>query len=439
VAAPIDPLTLALYAVIITYVWRWQDLFPILGKVKLPVLALLAILGLYILDQDARRSLGRAVHPITKAAVALLALAVLSVPGSLYPGLSFRFILNDLSKNIAVLVVLAASIRTMADVRRFLSMLLIGGGVYALYVYFKVPVGADGRLGGLVYYDANDLGMLMVSCIPIALFYVLRGRSALIRIGATLLVGLFTLSIVHSGSRGAFLGLIAIGIYITIAWKSAPRTRRIGSVLAVVAALLVFGGDKYWGMMGTLLHPESDYNWSGQAESGRMELWKRGIGYMLANPILGVGARCFPVAEGVISPLAGRQEYGIGLKWSAAHNAYVQVGAELGIPGLIMLLTLVGQAFKTARRADDGRSPGMPMTRAEKDVQVLGDGLACSVVGFAVTAFFLSQGYAVFFLVLCGIIVGFGKVAGQRVEPPPHLSRKRPRMTRTSLASEPIR
>src|SRR2546426_7538451 len=42
-------------------------------------------------------------------------------------------------------------------------------------------------------------------------------------------------------------------------------------------------------------------------ESGRIEVWRRGVGYMLQSPILGVGPDNFQTAEGRLSPFANRR------------------------------------------------------------------------------------------------------------------------------------
>src|SRR6266446_1428225 len=76
----------------------------------------------------------------------------------------------------------------------------------------------------------------------------------------------------------------------------------------------------------------------------------RGLGYMVDHPAFGVGMRHFQVAEGTISSRARLQERGIGVWWGAAHNTFVQAGAELGIPGLLLLLGLLGTAFQSLRR-----------------------------------------------------------------------------------------
>jgi O-antigen ligase len=409
-SAKVDLLLLAVAVSILTYVWRVQDLYPILAAVKLPILASLAMYGLFVIDSDGRRKLKTIRHPVTICVVAIMALAVASVPTSLYQGLSFGFIKDDLGKNFMLMIILAASIRTLEDVRRYAAFMVIGGAIYAQFVYLNLSIGPSGRLGNIAYYDANDLGMLLVCSFPLAVFFALRARTLFGRAAAALCIGLFMVVIIKTGSRGAFLGLVGVGGYLLLAFRSVPPKVRLGAIGACLAVLLLAGNETYWSMMRTLLNPTADYNWSGKSEDGRMEVWKRGVGYMLSRPLTGVGVRAFPVAEGTISPLAKRQEYGIGLKWSAAHNSFVEIGAELGIPGLVVLVLLLVHAYKAARGVDPAPGRGT----SQSDEVVLGHALAGTIIGYAICGFFLSQAYAAYMFVIYGVIVGLAKVAGVR-------------------------
>ena len=100
--------------------------------------------------------------------------------------------------------------------------------------------------------------------------------------------------------------------------------------------------------MGTIM---SDADYNRNDESGRMQIWQRGVGYMLRYPILGVGPGNFQTAEGTLSPFAQRQQFGVGVRWNAAHNSFVQVGAELGLPGLILFVAIIATAFRALRRS----------------------------------------------------------------------------------------
>lgn len=404
----VDLLLVAVITCILTYAWRVQDLVPVLASIKLPILGSLGAYGLYAITSDSRRKLKSIRHPVTKYLVVIMALAVASVPTSLYQGLSFGFVKDDLGKSFLLMIILAASVRAVEDVRRYVAAVVIGGAFYAQYVYLYVDVGMSGRLGNLVYYDANDLGMLLVCTMPLAIFFAIRGRTLLARMASVLTIGLFLLVIVKSGSRGAFLGLIGFGAYLLVGYRAIPSKIRVGAVVACFAGLLLAGNETYWGMMQTLLNPSADYNWSGNSDSGRMEVWKRGIGYMLHRPLTGVGARAFPVAEGQLSPLADRQQYGIGLKWSAAHNSFVEIGAELGVLGLIAFVLLLVHAYRAAR----GVSPGEPRGGRPSDAVFLGHALAGSIVGYVICGFFLSQAYAAYMFIIYGLIVGLAKVTG---------------------------
>lgn len=396
----------------LTYVWRLQDIYTILGSIKLPILAAAGMLGMYFMDQDPRRAFATVSHRITKTCTAIVVLAVASVPTSVYQGLSFGFIKDDFSKTFLLMLILIASIREFEDLRRYAGALVIGGFIYAQYIYLNVPVGMNGRLGNLVYYDANDLGMLLVCSIPLALYFLLRGRHFAVKVLSAVAIALFILVIVKTGSRGAFLGLIAVGVYLLIGFTSVRKPMRIAAVAGAFAVLMLVGNETYWTMMGTLLNPKEDYNWSGQSETGRMDVWKRGMGYMISRPITGVGVRAFPVAEGTITERAALQEYGIGFKWSAAHNSFVEIGAELGVFGLVFLILLLTWAYTTARTAfAPARASPRSVTVAASDELMLGQALAGSIVGYTVCGFFLSQAYAVYMFTIYGLIVGLAKVA----------------------------
>jgi O-antigen ligase len=175
-------------------------------------------------------------------------------------------------------------------------------------------------------------------------------------------------------------------------------------VAVVVLVLAGAASDQYWRQMGTILS-DADYNQT--SESGRLQIWQRGIGYMFQHPILGVGANNFGMAEGTLSPMAERQQFGAGVRWNAAHNSLVQVGAELGLPGLALFIAIIATAF--AALARPRRRPGV-----ERDVQEpspeLRQALTASLIGFVVGAFFLSLAYSEMLFTLVAMAVSLTKV-----------------------------
>jgi O-antigen ligase len=155
--------------------------------------------------------------------------------------------------------------------------------------------------------------------------------------------------------------------------------------------------------MGTIMS-DADYNRS--EETGRMKIWQRGVGYMLQYPVFGVGPNNFNAAEGRLSPIAERQQFGRGVKWNAAHNSYVQIGAELGFPGLVIFVGMIAAAFMALRRSR--RSAGM--ARADHAGSELTQALSASLIGFIVGALFLSLAYSEILFTLLALAVALQKV-----------------------------
>src|SRR5439155_15598037 len=142
-----------------------------------------------------------------------------------------------------------------------------------------------------------------------------------------------------------------------------------------------FASEAYWTRISTIWGGEAgvtnQYD-AGGITAARWDVWKTGLLLFLNNPLIGVGAGAFSVAEGYSHGGAG--------KWSTAHNSFLQIGVELGIGGLILFVFVLYQAVvscqELARRGSDG--PGRPALRP------LARGLEIGLYGYLVTGFGLS-------------------------------------------------
>src|SRR5262249_21341801 len=130
-------------------------------------------------------------------------------------------------------------------------------------------------------------------------------------------------------------------------FRAVSIAKRVAALAVVGVVVLAAATDRYWTQMGTILS-ETDYNQT--EETGRLQIWQRGVGYIAQYPLFGVGADNFQAAEGLLSPMATRQQYGVGVKWSAPHNSFLQICAELGIPGLVFFVGMLVSAFRTLKR-----------------------------------------------------------------------------------------
>jgi O-antigen ligase len=381
-----------------------HQLFPVLEAFRPAMLTGLFAIVMYLLDRRAERRLGRLFVGTTAYLIAFLVWMVLAVPGALAPGNSFDLVFGDFVKTVLMYLVVAGAVRGIRDAERLAAVYFIAAAVYASVVIarFEVGGGKDWRLGRLYYYDANDFATFAVTAMPLGLYVLCGARRTLTRAFAAAGLAVLTAAFVRAGSRGGLIALLAVIGFIVVRYTGIPLRWRVGVTALVVAVLLATASDRYWEQMGSIVS-ETDYNFT--EETGRIQVWRRGVGYMLQSPIFGVGPNNFPVAEGKLSPFASRQELGIGVRWTAAHNTFVQVGAELGIPGLVLFITIVASAFAALRRSARGASAGADASQPQ-----LSQALTASLIGFVVGSCFLSLGYHEILYTLVALAVGLEKV-----------------------------
>lgn len=372
-------------------VWRFQELLSVLGKAKISLLLEIALVIALLTQTSTKvRNWSWPKSKILAAPLLLIALMVIGLPTNLWRGQGFTFITKDYGPTLLMFVSLAVGIRERDDLDWVAFAHLVGGFVYSLWVFKFVSIGSDGRLGGMTYYDANDYGLLLVCALPFAIYFARPGVSMAKRLFSIAALALFVLMIVKSGSRGAFLGFLAVVIIVVLRYRAVPKRIRYGSAVAAVALLSVFGSAKYWELMKSILHPQDDYNTT--SDVGRKAVWKRGVGYMLKNPLLGVGAAAFPQAEGMLSETSKEfAAQGRGLKWSTAHNSFVLVAAEEGVPGILLFIGLI---FLLLRQLSLVIPPprGSPLVLPAD--AAFAQALMVSVVGFCVAGFFVSAAYS---------------------------------------------
>jgi len=394
-----DALLVCVAGYILTAVGRIHQLFGALEAIHAAAIAGLLAVVLWLIDRRHERK-SRVLRGATIPLAGLLLFwMILSVPGALVVGNSFDLVFNNFIKTALMSVIVAASVRTVRDVERLALVYLAGAVVYTVVVLTRFDVGAGEawRLGHLYYYDANDFATYTVTAVPIGIYFLHGGRRTSVRLFAAAGLVLLTLGFVWSGSRGGFIALAAVAVFVVVRFSAIPLKWRLLATALVTVVLLATASDQYWEQMGTIAS-DADYNHTD--ESGRLHIWRRGIGYMVDNPVFGVGPGNFQAAEGTLSPLAERQQYGVGVRWNAPHNSFVQIGAELGFPGLALYIAVIVSAFVALRGAGD-----------------LSPALTASLLGFVVGSFFLSLAYSEMLYTLIALAVGLRKVSALRAQP----------------------
>src|SRR6266702_1202546 len=164
-----DAVLAAVAIVLLMQVWRVQELFPILAVPGLPIVATLGAGLLFFLGRNSGRALGGLDRPLVAAVLGILVLDALSIPGSLYPRYSFEFLLKDYLRTVVLMLLVAASVRGLADLRRLVWLQVVGVTLFSAVMLTRGSVASDGRLSETAYYDVNDLATLIVCSLPLAL------------------------------------------------------------------------------------------------------------------------------------------------------------------------------------------------------------------------------------------------------------------------------
>jgi O-antigen ligase len=399
-----DPLLLCVAAYILIAVGRVHQLFPALELLHPAALAGFLGIVLYLIDSQAER---RGIHlavPTTKRLLGFTIWMILCVPGALVVSNSFTVVVGNFIKTGIMYAVVASAVRGTIDVERLARVYLASAVLYTLVVMSRFDLGSgnDWRLGHLYYYDANDFATYLVTAMPLGLYFTHTSRRLWGRLLAGFALVVLTLGFVWSGSRGGFLALAAVAAFILIRYSAIPLRWRLSAAALVVMVLVGTASDQYWRQMSTIFS-DTDYNRT--QETGRLQIWSRGLKYMLDNPLFGVGPGNFQAAEGRLSEFADRQQFGIGVRWNAAHNTFVQIGAETGIPGLLLFVALLVSAFGALRRSRHDSLLARDRTAAS-----LAPALTASLLGFVVGSIFLSLAYSEMLYTLVALGVGLRKV-----------------------------
>lgn len=273
---------------------------------------------------------------------------------------------------------------------------------------------------GWVTGDPNIYSLSALLVLPFA-FYLLRPRQPQWeRYFCLMCLGLTLIAFSLAASRGGLLGLGAA--VMLAAWRSRRRWKVMTATLALLVPLMILSPSS---PLGRLVYPTYSDDASSNA---RLILWSSGWRMMQSSPVLGVGVGNFKSALDRIL----FQERGFGIKYSVAHNTYIELGAELGLPGLAVFLGIIGATLvSTERTRRAARRAGVPLVgRAATAMQV-------GLVGFAVAITFVSAEYHKLFWLVVFLSACLPALVRRRAPRRPWWARRSPPAPATSPATAP--
>ncbi len=372
---------------------RPQDLFPPLKVVPIPTLIDVSLAFAVFMSGKANFS-----NKQTKLFMALLVVMALWVP---FANNNFHALMTfkDMTLCFFFYLGIVAFVNTTQRMHKLILMWLAVHTVLAINGLLHGGHGVGGWMG-----DENDFGMEMNVAIPVAFFMYqgAAGRSKPLYIG---LLGLFVMALVSTGSRGGFLGLVAVGAY---CWFYSPQ--KIMSLIIGICLsglVLMAAPQEYWDRIATITDDSTmETGTAGQ----RMFTWGIGWEMFLANPILGIGQANFPWTLGEY--LGGRTWQTKSLAGRQAHSLYFTLLPELGLVGVVIFGSMVYFNYRDTRvRQLRLRLRGdVIKSNREKDDQLYraalyGNAILGGMIGYLVTSTFISTLWYPTFWIMMGLAV----------------------------------
>lgn len=324
--------------------------------------------------------------------------ALLSIPLAINPAEAWKVFTDLLVKTLLIFIVIVNVVRTRR--RLYLLMLLALGvsvylSIYAIIDYQSGTflMGEDitlrimGRIKGL-FDNPNDLALHLVTMAPIAVGLAWAKRGILRKVVYVGAAAIMVAAIVVTFSRGGFIGLVAVSLFLVLKLGRKQRLPAIsGFVLAVVLFVALAPGS-YGSRLSTIFNSASDITGSA---SQRNQVLIRSIFVTLRYPLTGVGLGNFHYKS--------FQELG-------THNAYTQVGSEMGIPAMvlyIMFLVYPYKRLKEIEKATDGNEK-------ERYYYYMSIGLRAALIGYMVASFFAAVAYQWYIWYLVGYAIALRRV-----------------------------
>jgi O-antigen ligase len=251
------------------------------------------------------------------------------------------------------------------------AVAVASAAVAALIGLWNFFGGAERAVGPL--QDPNDFGFLLAVTVPLAMHQFQIASRPARRCAAALALASILAGTLATFSRGAIIGLAVAGAFSLLT----RRLRTRWALLFLATALLIAG-------TANLLQPETLDSALTRKEhvaqtnvNLRLVAWGIALDEFGSSPLLGVGPGNFEKRY---------IEFGLPADEDGpitTHNAYLNVLAELGLPGLMLFLAYLAVSWRFLRR----RIPDDPAANAFRSS--LAAGFVIALVG----SMFLTEQY----------------------------------------------
>ncbi|MER3411910.1 MAG: hypothetical protein C4305_06160, partial [Thermoleophilia bacterium] len=228
------------------------------------------------------------------------------------------------------------------------------------------------------------MAAILVPALVVAGFLLMTTGAVLARAVLVPMTAVIALSLYMTQSRG---GLVALGVSFLAGLVLGGRARaRVFVALLLVAAT----GFLYYGFFASAEARQHVTSYSAESSAGRSDLWAIALRELEAKPTTGFGAGNFVVAK----PAFALESVNITRldrvvdDQAVVHNTYLEVLAELGWVGLLLLASVFSGALLLARSGIRALE-----RRGDHRAATLARGIVIATIGILAAFVFLSAQY----------------------------------------------
>jgi probable O-glycosylation ligase (exosortase A-associated) len=287
---------------------------------------------------------------------------------------------------------------SLRKVKIFVNVLVAVFLYVGLWMLISGGMGPAGARGA---QDQNYASAMMCMAIPLAYFSMPLTSRHTVKLFYVVALAIFAAAVVISGSRGGFVGLVAVALFCVL---YSPKRKQALTILSVSAfVVLVVAGPAYWEEMKTI--PDTTES----TADIRLELWTIAARMFVHNPVFGVGPGNFRWNVGTYQSVEQLEKFGRDLTYSVyVHSTYFEILSELGLVGAVLFATILVRTFRDLKRIRTcpSRDPG-----EAQQFRYFSLAIAGCLVGYLVPAAFISFTYFSHVWLVIALAVALNEIA----------------------------
>ena len=373
--------------VLFTFLPAIYTYVPILGVMKIVLIGGIGLLISYFFSSRKYTNYFAYSNPIFIAWLGFLVTMFLGMLTSYDRGITLELIIAQ-SKNIVVFIIMIKIIDTenrLDFIIKIFSFCGVGMALSTLlnFFVFKNTFQNSYRAMGVgsgIFGDPNDLALLFDVTLPFLLFYYFKSKKRTIPL---LAISIVVLAVIITYSRGGFLGLCSVLLGSMIFLKD-KRAKIITLVIMATVLFIALAPVEYVERISTIF-TEAQVDKETNKYPGRLQNWIEILPSGLKSPLVGAGAGCSLYLFGQLNQT----------DFILAHNSFLMIFLEMGFLGLGFFIMIFIYPCRQYYQQKNYLHHAGETSNIERYKFIL-----LSFLAFAVTGFFLPQGYSpiIFFL-----------------------------------------